>query len=35
MGKNSSRENDGIMIEQFIKDTLAEDVGRGDLYALV
>ncbi|NPA60633.1 MAG: carboxylating nicotinate-nucleotide diphosphorylase [Epsilonproteobacteria bacterium] len=23
------------MIEQFIKDTLAEDVGRGDLYALV
>jgi len=24
-----------MMIEQFIKDTLAEDVGRGDLYALV
>ena len=23
------------MIEQFVKDTLAEDVGRGDLYALV
>jgi len=35
MGENSARKNDGIMIEQFIKDTLAEDVGRGDLYALV
>ena len=35
MGKNSLRENVSIMIEKFIKDTLAEDVGRGDLYALV
>ncbi len=35
MGKNRTRANDGIMIEQFIRDTLAEDVGRGDLYALV
>ena len=35
MGKNSSRENDGIMIEALVKATLAEDVGRGDLYALV
>jgi len=35
MGKNSIRENVSIMIEKFIKDTLAEDVGRGDLYALV
>ncbi len=35
MGKNSIRENVGIMIEEFVKATLAEDVGRGDLYALV
>lgn len=35
MGKNSIRENVGIMIEEFVKETLAEDVGRGDLYALV
>ena len=35
MGKNSTRENVGIMIEAFVKATLAEDVGRGDLYALV
>ncbi len=35
MGKNSLRENAGIMIEEFVKATLAEDVGRGDLYALV
>jgi len=35
MGKNSIRENVGIMIESFVKEALAEDVGRGDLYALV
>lgn len=35
MGKNCSRENVGIMIETFVQATLAEDVGRGDLYALV
>lgn len=35
MGKNSPRKNVGIMIEAFVKATLAEDVGRGDLYALV
>lgn len=35
MGKNSARENVGIMIEGFVKATLAEDVGRGDLYSLV
>lgn len=35
MGKNCLRKNVGIMIEEFVKATLAEDVGRGDLYALV
>lgn len=35
MGEGRIRENVGIMIEQFIKAALAEDVGRGDLYALV
>jgi len=35
MGKNSTRENVSIMIKEFVKLTLAEDVGRGDLYALV
>lgn len=35
MGKSSPRENVGTMIERFVRDTLAEDVGRGDLYALV
>ena len=35
MGKDSIRENVGIMIEVFVRATLAEDVGRGDLYALV
>lgn len=35
MGKNRFRENAGIMIEKFVRETLAEDVGRGDLYALV
>lgn len=35
MGESRIRENVGIMIEQFVKEALAEDVGRGDLYALV
>ena len=35
MGKNCIRKNVSIMIEEFVKATLAEDVGRGDLYALV
>jgi len=35
MGKNCTREDVGTMIEEFVKATLAEDVGRGDLYALV
>ena len=35
MGKNCTREDVGIMIESFVKAALAEDVGRGDLYALV
>jgi nicotinate-nucleotide pyrophosphorylase (carboxylating) len=35
MGENRFRENVGAMIESFVKATLAEDVGRGDLYALV
>jgi len=35
MGENRIRENVSIMIESFVKATLAEDVGRGDLYALV
>ena len=35
MGENSTRANVGIMIEKFVKEALAEDVGRGDLYALV
>lgn len=35
MGKNSTRENVGVMIEAFVNAALAEDVGRGDLYALV
>ncbi len=35
MGKNCTRENVGIMIEKFVKESLAQDVGRGDLYALV
>jgi len=35
MGKNCTRENDGIMIKEFVKNALAEDVGRGDLFALV
>lgn len=35
MGKDSFRTNVGTMIKEFVKATLAEDVGRGDLYALV
>ena len=35
MGKNSTRENVSVMIEAFVREALAEDVGRGDLYALV
>lgn len=35
MGENSLRENVGIMIRKFVEDSLAQDVGRGDLYALV
>jgi len=35
MGKDSVRKNVGVMIEDFIKEALAEDIGRGDLYALV
>jgi len=35
MGKNIFRENVVIMIESFVKESLAQDVGRGDLYALV
>ena len=35
MGKDSFRENVGTMIESFVREALAEDVGRGDLYALV
>jgi len=35
MGKNCTRENVGIMIEIFVKEALHEDIGRGDLYALV
>ena len=35
MGKSCSRENVGTMIENFVKAALAEDIGRGDLYALV
>lgn len=35
MGKSCVREDVGTMIEAFVKAALAEDVGRGDLYALV
>ncbi len=37
MGKNSTRKNAGTImnLEKFVKSTLAEDIGRGDLYALV
>lgn len=35
MGKNRARENVGVMMEDFVKASLAQDVGRGDLYALV
>ena len=35
MGEDSTRKNVGIMIEKFVLEALGEDVGRGDLYALV
>lgn len=35
MGKSRLRANVRVMIEKFVKEALAEDVGRGDLYALV
>lgn len=35
MGKNCARENVGVMMEDFVKASLEQDVGRGDLYALV
>ena len=35
MGSDSFRENVSFMIEAFVKENLAQDVGRGDLYALV
>jgi len=35
MGKNCLRKNVRVMIKQFVQKALAEDVGRGDLYALV
>lgn len=35
MGENRTRENVGAMMEEFVKASLAQDVGRGDLYALV
>jgi nicotinate-nucleotide pyrophosphorylase (carboxylating) len=35
MGKNCIRKNVSIMIEEFVREALSEDVGRGDLYALV
>ncbi len=35
MGENCIRENVGTMMETFVKKALAEDIGRGDLYALV
>jgi len=35
MGSYCLRENVRIMIENFVKEALIEDIGRGDLYALV
>lgn len=35
MGENRFRADDGTMIEEFVKASLEQDVGRGDLYALV
>jgi len=35
MGTSGTRENVSTMIESFVREALAEDVGRGDLYALV
>ena len=35
MGEDCLRKNVSFMIENFVKEALAEDIGRGDLYALV
>ena len=35
MGESCLRKNASFMIEAFVKESLAQDVGRGDLYALV
>ncbi len=35
MGSNFTRKNVSTMIKDFVKESLAQDVGRGDLYALV
>jgi len=35
MGKNSIRENVGTMIDEFVLAALKEDIGRGDLYAMI
>ena len=35
MGEDSTRKNVSAMIEKFVLEALGEDVGRGDLYALV
>ncbi len=35
MGENRIRENVGVMMEEFVRASLEQDVGRGDLYALV
>ena len=35
MGKNRIRKNVSIMIDEFVREALCEDVGRGDLYALI
>lgn len=35
MGKNCTRENVSTMIKEFVLATLREDIGRGDLYAMV
>ena len=35
MGQSGPRQNVGLMIRRFVLEALAEDVGRGDLYALI
>ena len=35
MGEDRARQNDGALMKKFVLEALAEDVGRGDLYALV